>query len=131
LPTLSRHLEITQRVTDIAFDLAPIELRIAFDQVGWTSIAEPFVNAGFDEFVVKRVQFAQVERIAQLTDQIAGPDQARFRVGSGVVVVVRHREARELDGRGDALLIDEWDWRKTLADENLPPFDVVGGQEGI
>src|SRR5713101_9919122 len=131
LLTLHGHLEITQSVTDIALDLAPKELRIAFDQIGRTTITEPFVNTGFDEFVVERVELAQVERITQLTDQIAGPDQPRLRVGSGVVFVVRHWEARELDGRGDALLIDERNGRETLPDHDLPAFHVIGRQEGV
>src|SRR5882672_10481824 len=84
LLALHGHFEIPQSVADIALDLAPIELRIAVDHVGRTGIAKLLVNAGFDEFVVERVQFARVERIAQLTDQIAGPDQARIRVGRGV-----------------------------------------------
>src|SRR5271165_6140940 len=131
LLTLHGHLEITQRVTDITLDLAPIELRIAVDHIGRTTIAEPLVNAVFDEFVVERVQLARVQRIAQLTDQIAGPDQGRFRVGCGVVFVVRHWEARELDGARDALLIYEWNGRETLADHDLPPFYVIGHQEGV
>src|SRR6516162_4512586 len=131
LLTLHGHLEITQRVTDIALYLAPIKLRIAVDHIGRTSIAELLVNAVFDEFVVERVQLARVERIAQLTNQIAGPDQARFRVGSGVVFVVRHREARELDGPGDALLVYPRNGPETLADKNLPPFYVIGHQEGV
>ena len=65
------------------------------------------MNAVLDKFVVKRVQLARVERVTQLTDQIAGPDQTRFRVRSGVVFVVRHRKARELDRRGSTFLIDE------------------------
>jgi hypothetical protein len=131
LLTLHGHLEITQSVTDIALDLAPIELRIVFDHIGRTGIAELLVNAGFGEFVVERVRLAQVPRIAQLTDEIAGPDQARFRVGSGVVFIVRHREVRELDGRGDALFIYKGDGRETLPHHDLPPFHVIGHQKGV
>src|ERR1700730_11764923 len=131
LLTLHGHLEITQGITDIALDLIPVELRVAVDHIGRTSVTELLVDAGLGEFVVERVQFAQVERIAQLTDQIAGPDQGRFGVGGGVVVVVRHREARELDARGDALLVDKLNRRETLPDEDLPPFHVVGCQESI
>ena len=72
--TLHGHFEITQRVTDIVLDLAPIELRIVIDQIGRTTISELLVNAGFDEFVVERVQLARIERIAQLANEIAGPD---------------------------------------------------------
>jgi len=35
--TLHGHLEITQRVTDIALDLAPIKLWIVVDQIGGAS----------------------------------------------------------------------------------------------
>src|SRR6476659_4834482 len=61
--TLHGHLEITESVADITLDLSPIELRIAVDHIGRTTIAEPLVNAVFDEFVVERVQLAEVERI--------------------------------------------------------------------
>src|SRR6516162_3958204 len=120
--TLHRHLEITQCVTDITLDLAPIKLRIVVDEIGGAAIAELLVNAGFSEFVVERVEFARVERIAQLADQVAGPDQARVRVGGGVVFVIRYWEARQLDSRGDALLVDVRNGRKALADKDLPPL---------
>src|SRR5262245_33792108 len=112
------HLEIAQRVADITLDLAPIELRIGVDKIGGTGIAELLAGAGFEKFIVERVQFAQVERVAQLTNQVAGPDQTRFGVGGGVIFVLRHGEAGELDGRSDALLVDERNGRETLADHN-------------
>src|SRR6516162_9401907 len=107
LLTLHGHLEITQCVAEIALDLTPIELRIVVDQIRRTAVAQLLVNAGFDKFVIERVELARVERIAQLADQIAGPDQARLRIGSGVVVVIGYREARELDGARDPLLVYE------------------------
>src|SRR5205085_3326503 len=103
----------------------------AFDHVGGTAIAELRGNAGLDEFVVERIQLARVERIAQLTDEVTGADEGRFRVGDGVVLVVRYRETRELDGAGDALLVDERDERKAMPDENLRPLDVIGRQESV
>jgi len=48
LLTLHGHLEITQSVTDISLDLAPIELRIAVDYIGRTRVAKLLVNAVFD-----------------------------------------------------------------------------------
>jgi hypothetical protein len=74
LLTLHRHLEITQRVAEKAFDFASIELWIVLDQIGRTGIAELLVNTGFDEFVIQRVKFARVERISQLADEIGGPN---------------------------------------------------------
>src|SRR6516164_973759 len=105
LLTLHRHLEIAQGVTDIALDLAPIELWIVVNQIGGTVIAELLAYTGFGEFVVERVQLARVERIAQLPDQIRGPDEPCFRIGGGMVGVVRHRKARELDGVRNTLLV--------------------------
>lgn len=64
-PSLRLHgqIEITQRVAQIALNLAPIELRIMVDQIGRRAIAELLVNAGFGEFVKERVQLAGIERV--------------------------------------------------------------------
>ena len=59
--TLHGHLEVTQCVTDITLDLAPIKLRIMVDEISGAAIAELLVNAGFGEFVIERVQLARVE----------------------------------------------------------------------
>src|SRR6516165_9528560 len=82
------------------------------DQIGRATIAELLVNAGFSEFVVERVEFARVERIAQLADQIASPDQASLRVGGGMVFDKRYG-------------------RKALPDKYLPALDVIGHQKGV
>src|SRR5689334_20572553 len=95
LLTFHGHLQVPQSITDIALDFAPIELRISFDHIGRTAIAQLLVNAVFSEFLVEGVKLARVERITQLTDEIAGPDQGRFRVRGGVIFVVRHWEAGE------------------------------------
>jgi hypothetical protein len=57
-----------------------------------------------------------------LADQIAGPHQARFGIGCGVVFVIRYREARKLDGRGDAVLVDVLNGRETLSDNDFPDY---------
>ena len=44
---------------DITLDLAPIKLRVVVDQISRIGITELFVNAGFCEFVVERVEFAR------------------------------------------------------------------------
>src|SRR5215469_5227059 len=129
LLALHGHLEIPQCVANIALDLAPIELRIVLNEIGWTAVAQLLVNTGFDKLVVERVELARVERIAQLANQIAGSDQASFRVGGGVVVVLRHWEAGELYGARDPLLVYERTRREALAHKNLTAFDVVGHQE--
>src|SRR6516164_1352660 len=85
--TLHRHLEVTQCVTDITLDLAPIKLRIVVDEIGGARIVELLVNAGFSEFVKERVELARVERVAQLADQIAGSNQTSVRIGGGMVFV--------------------------------------------
>src|ERR1700747_3615857 len=48
-----------------------------------------------------------------------------------MVFIVRHRKARELDARGDALLVYKGYGRETLSDENLSPFDVIGHQKRV
>src|SRR6185312_4668845 len=128
---LNGHLKITESVADIALDLVPIELRIAIDHVGRTLIAELFVDAIFDQFTVECIQLAQVERIAQLTDQIACPDQCRLRVGSGAVFLIRNGKARELDGRGNALLVDERNRREALTNHDLRSLHVIGHEIGV
>ena len=103
--TLHRHVEISKRVADVALDLIPIELRIMVDEIGGAIVTELLVNADFGEFVIKRIELTRVERIAQLADEICGPDQTRFGIGRGVVFILRHREAGQLDGCGNVLLI--------------------------
>ena len=48
-----------------------------------------------------------------------------------MVFVFRHREARQLDSGGDALLVDERNGRKAFPDKDLPPLDVIGHQIGV
>ena len=68
LLALHRHFEIAQRVADIFLDPAPEELRVALDHIRRGLVAELFVDAVLDEFMVERVHFAQVEGVSQLTD---------------------------------------------------------------
>src|SRR5204863_7324750 len=43
----------------------------------------------------------------------------------------RHREARQLDGAGDARLVYERNGRETLPDKNLSSLHVIGHQESV
>ena len=60
---LHGHPEISQSVTDVSLNLAPIELRIMVDHIGGAIITELLVNADFNEFVVERIQLAWIEWI--------------------------------------------------------------------
>ena len=66
-----------------------------------------------------------------MADQIAGPHQARFGIGCGVVFVIRHREARKLDGLGDAVLVDVLNGRETLPDNDLSPLYMIGREKRV
>ena len=131
LLALHRHFEIAQRVADIFLDPAPEELRVALDHIRRGLVAELFVDAVLDEFMVERVHFAQVQRVYQLTDEIGCPYQPRFRIGLGVVVVLGDRKSRQLDAARDLLLIDIGDGPQARADHDLPALHVIGHQEGV
>jgi len=47
-------------------------LRILIDEVGWRFIAELLVETNLFKFVVKRIGFSQIVRIAKLADKIGG-----------------------------------------------------------
>jgi hypothetical protein len=50
-------------------------LRVFVDQVRRRCVAELPIQADFLEFVVERIGFPQIMRIAQLTNQIGGAQQ--------------------------------------------------------
>ena len=60
-------------------------MRIFVNQVGGRFIAQLPIQADFLELVVERVGFPQIVRVAELADEIRGPQQRRILVD--VVVV--------------------------------------------
>ena len=103
LPALDRELEITERIADERLDLAPEEARILVGDVGRAGVAEPRVAADLVELVEQRVELSRVERVGELADEIGSAQQARLCVCLRVVVVLRNRKPRQLDGAADAI----------------------------
>ena len=56
-------------------DAVPIKLGIFVDEVRWRFIPELLVQTNLFKFVVKRIGFSQIVRIAKLTDKICGPQE--------------------------------------------------------
>ena len=119
LPTLDRQLKISDRAPDERFHFAPEEAGILISEVSWRLIAETLVAADLLELTEERIELARVERIAQLSDQIGGAQQACLAIRLGVVSLFRNREARQLDRPADAVGVHERVIAEALVYENL------------
>ena len=85
----SRYIEVADSGLDMpGEDVVPIELRILVDEVRRRFTPSCPVQTDL-QFVVERVGFPQVVRIAELTDEVGAPQQRPFFVD--VRVVVRRR----------------------------------------
>src|SRR5262245_16182317 len=72
-PTPSRcNIEVIDSGLDVRRDVVPIKLRIFIDDVRRRLVAELPVQTNLFKFVVKRIGFSQIVRIAKLTDEICG-----------------------------------------------------------
>ena len=72
-PAPSRgNIEVIDSGLDVRRDVVPIKLRIFIDDVRRRLLAELPVQTNLFKFVVKRIGFSQVVRIAKLTDEICG-----------------------------------------------------------
>src|SRR5688572_31536262 len=107
LPPLHGPLEADDRVADVRRYLGPEELWVLVRKIGRRSIAQALIHADLGEFVEKRVQLSQVERIPELADQIRGAYQASFGVGDFIVAVVWHWKTRQLDRARDTFCFNE------------------------
>src|SRR5262245_986148 len=130
-PPARGHIEVADGGLDMRRDVAPIELRILVDQVRRRFIAELPVQADLLEFVVKRVDFPQVMRIAELTDEVGTPQQRPLLVDARLVVRGRVWEAREIDRACDSVAVELLDRGDALQHEQLRPFDVVWRKRGV
>src|SRR5262249_47548240 len=75
-PTPSRgNIEVIDRGLDVRRDVVPIKLRIFIDDVRRRLVAELPVQTNLFKFVVKRIGFSQIVRIAKLTDEICGSQE--------------------------------------------------------
>ena len=75
-PTPTRgNIEVIDSGLDVRRDVVPIKLRIFIDDVRRRLVAELPVQTNLFKFVVKRIGFSQVVRIAKLTDEICGAQE--------------------------------------------------------
>jgi hypothetical protein len=101
LPPARGHVQVTDGVLNVRRHPFPVELRIFVDQVRPGFVAELPVQADFLEFGVQRIGLSQITGIAELTDQIGGPQQRGPFVDGVVFGGRREREARMIDGTRD------------------------------
>src|SRR5712691_720648 len=69
---LLSHLQIMKSVLQVGADHLPEEGRVGAPQVRGRLVAEPFVRAGFPEFVEQRRGLFQIQDIGKLADQVGG-----------------------------------------------------------
>src|SRR5262245_2240720 len=75
-PTPTRgNIEAIDSGLDVRRDVVPIKLRIFIDDVRRRLVTELPVQTNLFKFVVKRIGFSQIVRIAKLTDEICGAQQ--------------------------------------------------------
>ena len=86
LLALDGPLEMAQRGVEAGLDLGPEELRELLGEIGWRFIAQLPREPGLDELVVERIQLAGMVGVAELADQVGGPNQGRLGGGRGVVL---------------------------------------------
>src|SRR5215813_14239163 len=70
-PTRS-NIEVIDSSLDVRRDVVPIKLRIFVNDVRRRLIAELLVQTDLLKFVVERIRFSQIVRVAKLTDEICG-----------------------------------------------------------
>src|SRR5262245_25598213 len=119
LPALHRKLQITERVADEGFDLAPKEAWVFVSDVGRVGVTKTRIAADLFKFVKQGIELSWVERVSELADEVRSPQQARLGVGLGVVLVLGNRESRQLDGTADTIRVDERVVPEAFAHRNL------------
>src|SRR5262249_47095969 len=66
------NIEVIDSGLDVRRDVVPIKLRIFVNDVRRRLIAELLVQTDLLKFVVERIRFSQIVRVAKLTDEICG-----------------------------------------------------------
>ena len=66
------NIEVTDSGLDLRRDTVPIKLRIFIDEVRRRFVAKLLIQTNLFKFVVKRIDFSQIVRIAKLADKIGG-----------------------------------------------------------
>src|SRR5215213_12012640 len=112
-------------------DTVPVEIGIAFDQVGRGGVAELPIEADLLELVEERVGLLHVERISELTDQIRRLHQTPLAIFRGVCRRWAHWKAGELNRSGDPLGIQSGRGAKPLHDEDLRAVDMIPSERRV
>src|SRR5271154_1477880 len=97
LPPARGHVQVADGALNVRRHAVPIELRIFVDQVRRRFVAELPVQADFLEFIEERIGLSQIVRIAELTDEISGPQQRGPFVDVCDIGRRRVRESRVFD----------------------------------
>src|SRR5215213_4646348 len=91
------YIEASDRLVEVGRDAGPIKVRKALHEVRGRRIAELAVEPDLLELVVERVRLLEVERIAELADQIRGLDEPPLSVFRHILRAAAHGKARELN----------------------------------
>ena len=75
LPPRGGDVQMRNRFLQMGRDAVPVEIGKALDQVRWRRVTELTVQPDLLELLEQRVGLLEVERIAELPDQIGSLDQ--------------------------------------------------------
>src|SRR4029078_13488755 len=126
LSPVGRYIEVADRAVDLRRYVAPVELRIEFDQISRRRITELLVHPDLIELAIKCIGLAQIMRIAKLTDEIGGANQDAIFAGSNA-----RRKPRGLYGSGDAVGVKQLDLGDAIHHEQLRAVDVIRHGGGV
>ena len=74
------HVEIADGGLHVLGNAVPVKLRVFVDEIGGAVVAELPIEAGLLELIIEGVRFADVVGIAELADQVGGPEEVGFLV---------------------------------------------------
>src|SRR4249920_1118641 len=118
LPPARCDIEEADRILDMRRYAAPIELRILIGKIGWRSITELLVHPNLFKFVIKRIGFAKIMWVAQLTDKVGSADQHSL-LAVDIASAGRCRKSSKLDSICNAGGVERLDLSETLHHEKL------------
>ena len=97
------------------------------DEIGWRIIAKLPVQPDLLELIVKGIRLFQVQRIAELSNQISGLHQPSLSVRRALFSLRAGGKARELDRACHPCRVDPRRSSKPLHREELRPVHVIRG----
>jgi hypothetical protein len=94
---LRRHIKGIDGLAKERLDLGPEAVRIVIRYVSGRRIAQHLVDPDLLKFMKQGIQLPWVQRITELPDEIRGAYERCLCVGLRMIVIIRRREARQLD----------------------------------